>query len=515
MTVEDIIDISEEEDFTLRKRLWDCLQADPEGYESNRDFGLYCSSRRKFVLHAKPFLLKALSLGPNDIDRHDILNNLGEIYRLQADFQEAREVYEELRQRFPGTVNFLFDLGDVDYFMGDIAESSSAFQEALELVDSHAQTISEQSGGRDRRIIGPSRVLYSHIGEIAHKLDLFVKSKRLGLVGDFEPIVLAPKDKVANQALLDCYGDEVTIVSDPAEIDALVKEGGAGRYFVDYLKMSSGQAYHRELAYGVLQRMWSDRGWGSPITISDDVIERGRAILRKYGVAEDDWFVALHVREAGYYDEDQPLDYNRFRNGHMADYYPAIEAITRCGGWVMRMGDSSMDPLPAMDRVIDYATGPDRHDWMDVFGLSQCRFFVGTASGPMNVARAFCVPAVATNYFPVGTWPFSDGDLFIHKLHKSKVDGSWLGLTELMKPPVFASWNPLVYDKRGIEVIDNSSDDILAVVEEMLEKLDGATGSSEEASRQKQYRHLADPYNLGFLLPISNRFLNRYPHLLE
>ncbi|MCG8510942.1 MAG: TIGR04372 family glycosyltransferase, partial [Rhodospirillales bacterium] len=418
-------DKTDEEDFALRKRLWDRLEADPEGYASNRDFGLYCSSRRKFVIHAKPYLIKALSLGPNEVDYRDILSNLGEICRLEGDLTGAREIYCDLHGRFPGTVNFLFDIGDADYHLGNIPQSSVVYRQGLDLVQTHAEAIAGRAGGRDRRIIWPSRILYSHIGEIAHKLDLFVKSRRLGLVADFEPVVLAPVDKVANQAFMDCYSTEVTLVSDMEEIDAIVEEEAAGRYFVDYLTIPSGQTLHRELAYGVVQRLWSDRGWGSPIQAPDDVIERGRAMLREYGCGDDDWFVALHVRDSGFYEEDQPWDYNKFRNAPIADYVSAIEAITRRGGWVLRMGDPSMEPLPPMDRVIDYATGPDRQDWMDVFGLSQCRFFVGTASGPMNVARAFCVPVVATNYFPVGTWPFSDGDLVIHKLHRSASDGSW------------------------------------------------------------------------------------------
>lgn len=515
MKTGDTIDIQAEEDFALRKRLWDRLQADPEGYEANRDFGLYCSSRRRFVVHAKPYLLKALNFGPNDADRQDLLSNLGEIYRVQGELELARETYAELHQRFPGTINFHFPLGDVDYFLGNLAESSAAYRRGLDLLESHAEAIAARTGGRGRRIILPSRVLYSHIGEIAHKLDLFVKSRRLGLVPDFEPVVLAPAGNVANQAFMDCYGDEVTIVSDPEEIEALSREGACGRYFVDYLTLPSGLTVHRELAYGVIQRMWSDKGWGAPIPVADDIIERGRGFLSARGFADDDWFVAVHVRESGFYEEDQPWDYNKHRNASIPDYLPAIEAITRRGGWVLRMGDPSMTPLPPMDRVVDYATGPDRSEWMDVFGLSQCRFFLGTPSGPMNVARAFCVPVVATNYFAAGTWPFSDGDLFIHKLHRSTADGSWVDMSELMKAPIFASWNPLLYQNHGIEVVDNTPDDIKAVVEEMLDMLEGVPGSPEGAMRQKQYRHVADPYNLGFLLPISAGFLDRYPHLLR
>ena len=64
------------------------------------------------------------------------------------------------------------------------------------------------------------------------------------------------------------------------------------------------------------------------------------------GIPLSDWFVALHVREDG------DLDY---RNSSIGNYPDAIRVITRAGGWVVRLGDASMTPMPDMERVIDYA----------------------------------------------------------------------------------------------------------------------------------------------------------------
>ena len=49
-------------------------------------------------------------------------------------------------------------------------------------------------------------------------------------------------------------------------------------------------------------------------------------------------FVALHVREAGYHRETaKGWIGNIHRDSQIEDYFPALEAITQRGGWVVRI----------------------------------------------------------------------------------------------------------------------------------------------------------------------------------
>jgi putative glycosyltransferase (TIGR04372 family) len=328
--------------------------------------------------------------------------------------------------------------------------------------------------------------------------------------------VVAPREEVANRALLGCYAEHVTLLEDAEEIEKTVAAWDNAQFFVDYLTMPGGQTLHRELAYGLVQRMWWDQGRPAPIGPPPEIDEAGRAFLRHIGVPEDGWFVALHVREPGFYRENLPWAHNKARNAQIENYLPAIETITARGGWVLRMGDPTMTPLPPLPQVFDYARSPDRRDWLDVFVFARCRFFLGTASGPMNVARAFCRPVAATDYFPVGTWPFGAQDVFIHKLHRETASGRLLPICEVTRPPLLAAWNPLVYEGHGIEVVDNTPEEIVDAVLEMFEVLHGGrTYSAEEAALQQKFQRLADPHRLGYLLPIAKAFLTRHPHLLS
>ena len=76
---------------------------------------------------------------------------------------------------------------------------------------------------------------------------------------------------------------------------------------------------------------------------------------------ENDWFVTCHVREPFYKDRDD------YRDSDISSFFLAFKEIVANGGWVIRMGDKSMSPIPKMNNVIDYATSEHKSDWMDIF----------------------------------------------------------------------------------------------------------------------------------------------------
>ena len=137
-------------------------------------------------------------------------------------------------------------------------------------------------------------------------------------------------------------------------------------------------------------------------------------------------------------------------------------------------------------------------------------------SGPAGVALTFGAPIVATDWFPLGSWPYSRNDLFVHKLLRSKADGRILGIAESLQKPLFAAQEPMMYDSLGIEPVDNSPEDILDAVGEMLDRLDGIrTYTAEEDRRQNAYRAEADPFGMGISSRIAMNFLQRHPELVR
>lgn len=232
-----------------------------------------------------------------------------------------------------------------------------------------------------------------HIGLIQY----VVKLRRLGLATWNRIVVVSRPEAVANVALLGRYGNEVVIETNPERVAELApRVCGEGLRLFDLLSLPGDRRtiFARE-ACNVIEALWQARHGPRPLLYLDDAqVVAGRALARIIGLPEGAPFVCLHVREGGYHGDAS----HRQRFFRMADYLPAIRAVTDRGDWVVRLGDPSMSPLPPLPRVIDYALSPARTPALDVYLAAQCRFFIGTNSGPMFMPHLFGRPALITNY---------------------------------------------------------------------------------------------------------------------
>jgi len=117
-------------------------------------------------------------------------------------------------------------------------------------------------------------------------------------------------------------------------------------------------------------------------------------LKKTLGMLETDWYVCLHVREAGFRDDAGRREY---RNSNICNYIKAIKEITSRGGYVVRMGDNTMLRLPNMERVIDYPFTDYNNDVNDLLLIKYCFFYLGTQSGILDVANLFFKNVLLTN----------------------------------------------------------------------------------------------------------------------
>lgn len=490
------------------------LEADPEDYEANRDLGLLLAARRVTELQAEPYLLKALASRKVDDATPQVVDRLGHIFSAKGAFLEAVELYDVASCTFPGIIDFKIRLGDALFRSGKVHGASEAYRQGIDFLYERARRSAEQRGGELVHLLGPHRVICRFFGEMSAKIDLYLKARALGYVDQARPILLAPAQDVANRALLEYWSDHIDVVFEDEEIARTFETYSDSLVYLDYYTLPDGRTLQRDLVHRFVQRAWEAEGREPLLRLKDEHREKGWEILGKLGVPQGAWIVCLHVRESGFHDEDVPWSRNLYRNADITTYIPAMMAIAAQGGWVVRIGDRSMRPLPNLPNVVDVALSEFREDWLDLFCIAESRFYLGMATGPASVPVNFGTPVVGTNWFHLGPWPYAKDDLFIHKMLRRKDNGQLLSLGDSLHGAMFGAMEPMFLEALGVEPVDNTAEDILDVVVEMMQRLDGTIVYDEEdEALQAAWQAQGDPLSVGAAPRVGRDFLRRYPDL--
>lgn len=346
-------------------------------------------------------------------------------------------------------------------------------------------------------------------------IDKFLKAKYLGLLNQSEHSIFTTADYIANKCYLDYFSDHLHI-----NILSREKYWMYSKVFSPDIENISAWEFQDGLKQPcrfTIEDSWHDQGRQPLLVIKDQHRQRGLDILEKLFIPRDAWFVALHVRGNGY--RLNSRDIVDGRNSLIDSYIPAIKAITSAGGYVLRMGHSSMKPLPPMPNVIDYIHSPYKSDWMDVFLWACCRFFIGTVSGPLEVPGTFGVPCLLTNANAFGTTS-GLSRLMIPKLWYSNRYKRLLTFSEILDSP--AGWcERRTIDELDIILVDNSTDEIESGVKEMLDITSSGlisfskTNHLSSDSLQMKLNLIRKKYNVRGQSPVSSYFLDKHRNLVE
>ena len=366
------------------------------------------------------------------------------------------------------------------------------------------------------QVIEPGHIVFT-IGNTL-TLDAWIKSQFLGFGKKIRTVLPLPpqyKNKIVNRSMLEYYKPFIDIIEDPKE----------ARYYYSNLKYTQvwhnvripcGDKFkpyfsHSSAVY--VQSVWDSQNRKPLFNLKESHRINGREILKKMGIPEDAWFVTCHVREPHFKHRED------FRDSDILTYFEAFKEITDRGGWVIRIGDQSMSPLPKMNRVIDYATSEFKSDWMDIFLLADAKFILGCSSGPTTVAYAFGTPIAMTNNLPTAGTYLSKRDLFMPRLMQRIDNGKMISLVDSMTIPYSLGFSDSVYENiLKVKTIPNTSIEIKNLTIEMLERLDGSikyTSVDEDLQSEFKKKTAAKEVMIGFPgFPIQcrlgNHFLKNY-----
>ena len=198
-----------------------------------------------------------------------------------------------------------------------------------------------------------------------------------------------------------------------------------------YFRFPDGTTLDFNQAFAAVQFAWDQELRPPLLTLDASHKNFLNQLLQQLGIPEGAWYVCLHVREDGYHKEWNAL-YPSLRSADLEDYGPAVEEIVTAGGWVVRMGDRTMKPIPLTWKgAVDYAHSNIAMATADISLLLGCRFFLGTNSGLGIIPGLGGVPSGFTNWAPLGMPPWNQHDVFMPKLYKNKVTNQLLSLTDI------------------------------------------------------------------------------------
>ena len=161
----------------------------------------------------------------------------------------------------------------------------------------------------------------------------------------------------------------------------------------------------------------------------------------------------------------------KYMNVNAKSFIPALEYLLNSGNTVIRMGKGFSDPFPySHPNFFDYAISSERSDFLDVWLSANCYFFFGTNNGPITLPSVFNKPFLGTNAFPLGVM-HSYIPKSIHLPRVAQRNGKLLNIKEQVELDVIKQVNGVYYEKEGIQVLENTSDEILNAVKDIENKI--------------------------------------------
>ena len=353
-----------------------------------------------------------------------------------------------------------------------------------------------------------------------------LKANQLGLRPASKPVLLLPQNtRLRNPALFSYIEPHLCVFRDHELITSLRRlEALLTPPIGLCLPLNEGCSFI-ELAFNRVEAERIKQGLDEAFfTLSDHHREMGKQTLKQLGLPEDAWYVTLHVREPGYRGETRTNSNENFRNANPLDYLKAIEAVTTTGGWVFRMGDPSMTPLPSMPHVIDYAHHEIRCDWMDIFLGATCRFCIGTSSGYFVVSSLFGKPVLLTNC-PQSACYYSlrNYDIFLPRLLKNIQTDELVSFEHYMSPRVGTFFQNKHYGEDGLCWVENTPEELEAATQNMLERTsNNSSFHKSDDDLQRSFKMLAETCGFKYhgrpvkaFASICGDFLERHADLLK
>jgi len=254
--------------------------------------------------------------------------------------------------------------------------------------------------------------------------------------------------------------------------------------------------------------------------------KQGNRYLESKNVSKSDEYICFCARDSSYLNSTFPEDSNRwsyheYRNANILAHVNAVKKFLdkNKNFKAFRMGSIVNEDIKFLDdRIVDYSCNGDRTEFLDLFLSAKCKIFLNSGSGLDAVPRVFRTPMIAANLVPLNYIGSSGtSTVVIPKKYWLIKEKKFMSFKEIIQSDVGKYLKSEDYINHGIELIENTVDDIYYALIEANERIDGKWSPTDQdlyLQEKFQSLFLPDPSFPSTRAPISAKFLEENSELL-
>jgi putative glycosyltransferase (TIGR04372 family) len=257
------------------------------------------------------------------------------------------------------------------------------------------------------------------------------------------------------------------------------------------------------------------------ISFSSEEHKIGSRLLSELKIPTGKQYICFHARDNAYLDKVSKYTdwgYHNYRDSSIENYMLTAEGMSDRGYYSIRMGAVVKKPIHSSNpKILDYAVSGHRTDFNDIYIGSHCRFFLCSDGGMSVIPEMFKVPVVYVNWtsiLRISTWVLNG--LFIFKKFYLRDEDRNMIFSEIMHLDFGGNDTNELFSNLGLELIENTPEEIKAVTIEMDERLNGTWETTEEDEElQQRFWSLFGPDKLKSPdLRIGSEYLQQNKDLL-
>ena len=143
------------------------------------------------------------------------------------------------------------------------------------------------------------------------------------------------------------------------------------------------------------------------------------------------------VRDGNYLKKiiNKKKDFDNIRNSEINDFINGIKYLEKKGYTIFRMGKHAHKRMAyTSPNVIDYPFSKIKSDFMDLFLIKKCKFFISTGAGLDSIACVLNKPQLFINFAPMLTFMLlAENFLWTFKKIYSTKNKRYLTFSEMFK----------------------------------------------------------------------------------